>query len=211
MTASTELTATPRTVIGKASRRLSGANEVPAVLYGPGRKASPLSLDRHDFELFMAGHSEGSTIVELKIEGEKKPINAMIREVQHSAVKGNILHVDFMEVSMNKSIHATVAVHLVNDPVGVRGGGVLTINIHEVNVEAKPGDLPEAIEVDVEALEIGQSLLVSDLPPVAGVTYLDDADAVIASVQAPRVEIEEEAVEEAAEPEIIGSKAATEE
>ena len=206
MTASTNLSAFPRTVVGKANRRLAAENQIPAVLYGAGLETISISVDRHDFELLMAHHAAGSTIVELELEGEKKPINAMIREMQTSPVKGQIMHVDFLAVQMNKPVHAVVALRFVNDPAGVKAGGILTTNFHEVNVEAKPADLPEVIEVDVEALEVGDSLHVSDIVAPAGVSILDDAEEVLASVQAPRIEVEEEVVAEEVEPELIGGK-----
>lgn len=212
MTASSLLSATPREMIGKTSRKLAVLNQIPAVLYGPGRDPMPLALDRHEFELFVAHHAAGSTVVDLEIEGQKKPVSAMIREVQHSAVKGNVLHVDLLEVSMNKPIHAVVALHLVNDPEGVKAGGVLTVNLHELNVEAKPGDLPDAIEVDVAALEVGDTLHVSDIVAPKDVTILDDAEAIVASVQAPRLEVEEVAeLEVGEEPELVGGKEESEE
>jgi large subunit ribosomal protein L25 len=211
MTASTSLTATPREKIGKASRRLAGENRIPAVLYGPGREPVPVSVDRHDFELFIAHHAAGSTLVDLEIEGQKKPVAAMIREVQRSAVKGTVLHIDFLEVAMDKPVHAVVTLHLVNDPEGVKAGGVLTVNLHELNIEAKPADLPEMMEADVSALEVGDSLHVSDVPVPAGITVLDDPETIVASVQAPRLEVEEVVEEEVVEPELIGKPEAEEE
>lgn len=204
MTASSELTAYPRETIGKASRRLAHSGRIPAVLYGAGRDPIPLAIERHDFDLFTAHHAAGSTVVELRIEGESKPVNAMIREVQHSSVKGTPMHVDFLSVSMNKPVHAVVPLHLVGDSEGVKAGGILTVNLHELNVEAKPGDMPEAVESDVSALEVGDSLQLSDITPPAGVTLLDDPETVVASVLAPRLESEEEASLEAAEPEVVG-------
>jgi large subunit ribosomal protein L25 len=206
MAATTVLQVFPREIIGKANRRLAHDNRIPAVLYGPGRETVSLSVDRHDFELLMSHHAAGSMIVELEVEAEKKPINAMIREMQVSPVKGEIIHVDFLVVQMNKPVHAVVALRFVNDPEGVKAGGVLTANFHEINVEAKPGDLPEAIDVDVQALEIGDSLHVSDIASPKGVTILDDPEEVLVSVQAPRVEVEVEEVVEEAEPEVVGTK-----
>lgn len=207
MSASSELTAYSRELIGKSSRRLAHQGQIPAVLYGSGRDAKPIAVDRHAFELFAAHHAAHATVVELTVEGEKKPIHAMVRDVQHSAVKGSVLHIDFQVVSMNKVVHAAVAIHLVNDPAGVKSGGVLTVNMHEINVEAKPGDLPEVIEWDVSALEVGDTLHVGDIVVPEGVTLLDEPDTIIASVQAPRAEVEEEVVVEAAEPEVIGKPA----
>lgn len=206
MTASTMLPVFSRAEIGKANRKLAHQNRIPAVLYGPGRETLSLSIDRHDFEQLMSHHAASSMIVELAVEGEKKPINAMIRELQTSPVKGDIIHVDFLVIQMDVAVHAAITLRYVNDPEGVKAGGVLTTNFHEVNVEAKPGDLPEAIEVDVAALEIGDSLHVKDITAPAGVTILDDPEEVLVSVQAPRVEVEEEVVVEAAEPELIGGK-----
>lgn len=205
MTASTILPVFPREIIGKANRRLAHENRIPAVLYGPGRDTLSLSVDRHDFELLMSHHATSSMIVELQIAGEKKPVNAMIREMQTSPVKGQIVHVDFFVIQMNVAVHAAIALRYVNDPVGVKAGGVLTMNFHEINVEAKPGDLPEAIDVDVAALEIGDVLHVKDIAAPKDVTILDDPEEVLVSVQAPRVEVEEEVVEEA-EPELVGGK-----
>jgi large subunit ribosomal protein L25 len=207
MSTSTTLTAFPRTVIGKSSHRLASAGQIPAILYGAGRKeALAIAVDRHDFEQLMSHHAAGSTLVELELEGDSKAVNAMIREMQTNPIKGTIVHVDFLEVSLNKPVHAVVAVKLVNDPAGVRIGGVLTIERHEINIEAKPGDLPNFIEVDVSALEIGDSLHVGDITPPKGVTLLDADDAIVASVVPPTVAVEEEEVAEEAEPEVIGAK-----
>jgi large subunit ribosomal protein L25 len=206
MTASTILPVFSREIIGKANRRLSHENRIPAVLYGPGRESVSLSVDRHEFELLMSHHAASSMIVELQVEGEKKPINAMIRELQTSPIKGEIIHVDFLVIQMDVAVHASITLHFVNDPAGVKAGGVLTTNFHEINVEAKPGDLPESIEVDVAALEIGDVLHVSDITAPKDVKILDDPEEVLVSVQAPRVEVEEEIVTEAAEPELIGGK-----
>jgi len=207
MSESTVLNVYPRDKIGKANRQLAGSDRIAAVLYGMGRDAMPISVGRHDFELLMSHHVSSSLLVELKLEGEKKPLHAMIREMQVGPVKGNILHVDFMAVDMNETVHAAIALHLVNDPEGVKAGGVLTVDRHELNVEAKPGDLPESIDVDVSALEVGDSLHVRDVVPPKGVVLLDDPDGILASVTPPTVATEEETA--VAEPELIGK--ATEE
>jgi large subunit ribosomal protein L25 len=210
MSVSNVITAYPREVLGKANRKLAGQNRIPAVVYGIGREAISISVDKHDFEMLMAHHAAGSTIVEMQIEGEKKPINAMIREMQMNPIKDTIMHVDFLAIEMDKAVTAQVALRLVNDPAGVKAGGILTINFHNINVEAKPADLPEYLEIDVAALEIGDSLHIKDLAAPSGVTILDEAEEVICSVQAPRAEVEEE-VAEVTEVEVIGEKVEEEE
>jgi large subunit ribosomal protein L25 len=201
---SINLAVTPRTIIGKANRRLAVENAIPAVVYGNGRVALPVAVDRHDFEMLMP-RLTGSTVIELRIAGESAPIHAMVREIQVDALKGAARHVDLMAVAMDKSVHAVVPLHYVNVPDGVRNGGVLNIERHEISVAAMPGNLPEVIEVDVAALGVGDSLHVSDISASAGVTILDDPEETVASVMPPAVEVEASA--EITEPEVIGEKA----
>ncbi len=210
MTEAIEITASPRDVVGKANRRLASAGLIPAVLYGHDKATKVIAVDRHEFELLMSHHTAGSTIVSIAIDGEKRPVNAVIKEVQHSPVKGSIMHIDFQVIRMDEAIHVTMAIRYVGDPAGVKAGGVLTENFHNVNVEAKPKDLVEAVEIDVSALEIGDSLRLGEVPMPHGVKLLDDAEEILCSVLPPAVvvEVEVEAPEEGAEPEIIGEKPA---
>jgi large subunit ribosomal protein L25 len=206
MTESTVIAAQPRTVTGKANRRLATAGQIPAVLYGYGREAASIALDRHDFELFITHH--GSTgLVEIAVEGEKEPVNAMIKAVQTSPVKGTVIHVDFLAVRMDRKIQSPVSFHFVGDAPGVRAGGVMLHDLREVLVEALPATLPEYLEVDVSALEMGDTVHVSDVVAPAGVTIVGDPEAIVCSVAIPTAEPTEEELEEAAEevePEVIG-------
>lgn len=202
----TALVAHTRDIIGHANQRLQGAQQIPAVIYGKGHDNMPIALDRHEFENFMTHH--GATgLVQLKIDGEKKAVNAVIRDIQLSAVKSSVIHVDFMAVKMDETITATVPVHLIGEAEGVRvDGGMLNVNIHEVNIEALPGDLPDVIEHDVAALKVGDSLSISELAVPKGVKILDDGETIVASVQGARAEEAEPEVAEVAEPEVIGAK-----
>ena len=210
MTESTAITATPRTTIGKANRRMDA--EIPAVLYGPARETVAIALDRHDFELMMTHHGAGSTLVTIDLEGEGKPVNAVIKEIQYSPVKGTILHVDFLAIRMDRKLQATVPFHFVGDSPGVMAGGVLMHPMREVAVEALPANLPDALDVDISELELGHSITVSDLVAPAGVEITDDPDAVVCSVTVPTLEpVEEEEVsEEMAEPALVGEEPAEE-
>jgi large subunit ribosomal protein L25 len=211
MTESTAITARVREAMGKANRRLASAGEIPAVLYGPGRDTVALSLNRHDFELMMSHHGAGSTIVSIALEGEKKPVNAVIREVQHSPVKGTIMHVDFLAIRMDQKLQATLSFHFVGESPGVKAGGVLMHSMRELMVEALPADLPDSLDVDISGLEIGQSVSVADLTAPEGVEITDDPEGVVCSVTVPTAEpTEEELAEEAAEPEVIGEEVSEE-
>jgi large subunit ribosomal protein L25 len=211
MTESTEIKARVRESTGKQNRRLAGSAEIPAVLYGPARDTVSLALDRHDFELKMSHHGTGSTIVSISVEGESKPVNAVIREVQHNPVKGTIMHVDFLAIRMDRKLAATVSFSIVGESPGVKAGGVLMHSMRELMVEALPANLPDSIEVDISALEIGHAITVADLVAPAGVEITDDPESVVCSVTLPTAEpTEEELAGEATEPELIGGEASEE-
>ncbi len=211
MSETTSITAVPRTVTGKANRRLAEAGQIPAVLYGAGRETISIALDRHTFELMMSHQSAGATLVSIDIEGEGKPVNAMIREVQHSPVKGTILHVDFQVIRMDQTLHAAVSLHFTGDAEGVKAGGVFMQSVREVMVEALPSDLPETLDVDISELEIGHTMTIADIEVPENVTILDDPETVVCSVTMPTAEVEEEeAAEEAAEPALVGEEPADE-
>ncbi len=209
MTETTALTVEPRTVIGKANRRLASEGKIPAVLYGAGREPTALSVDRHAFEVLMSHQSAGSTLVALSIEGESEPVNTIIKEVQKSPVKGTILHVDFLAIRMDEAIEASVALDLVGASVGVKAGGILMQNATTVLVSALPTDLPDSIAVDISELDIGDTLHVSDIVAPEGVEIVDDPEHIVCSVTTPTEEpVEEEIeVEEGEEIEVVGEEA----
>lgn len=211
MSAGMRLSASKRVVVGKASRRLARAGQVPAVIYGPGHSSDAVSLDRHELELLTAHHATGALLVDIALEGTKKPIQVMFKEVQRDPLKGSIVHVDLLAVTAGQTLHASLPLHLVNDPAGVKAGGLLTINVHELNVEAKPGDLPEFIEHDVSGLGMGDALHAGDIVAPKGVKILDDPEEVIASVQGKAAEVETAGAEEPGEPEVIGASSASDE
>ncbi len=206
MTDTTAIEVQPRDVIGKANRRLKSAGQIPAVLYGTGREATALAVDRHDFEYMMQHHGTGATIVKMKIAGESDQIDAIIKDVQVSPVKGHVIHIDFMTIRMDEVLQAAAPMNFVGDSPGVKEGGVLLHDLREFSIEALPKDLPESIDVDISQLELGGSMSVADVTAPAGVTILDDPETTICSVTLPTIEEEvvaegEELIEE---PELIG-------
>jgi large subunit ribosomal protein L25 len=208
MSEAIEITAFHRDAVGKANRRLAAESRIPGVLYGHDRITKSLAVDRHEFELLMKHHSAGSTIVSMVFEGEKRVVNAVIKEVQYSPVKSSIMHIDFQAIRMDEVVHVTVPLRFVGDAAGVKAGGVLAENAHQVNIEAKPKDIPEAIEVDVNALEVGDSVRLGEVPVPHGVKVLDAPEEILCSVLPPTVAEEVEAPAEVVEPEVIGEKPA---
>jgi large subunit ribosomal protein L25 len=213
MSETIEINAYPRELVGHANKRMARTGQIPAVVYGHDHATRVVAVDRHDFELIMSHHAAGATIVQIAIEGEKRPVNAVVKEVQRSPVKGTILHIDFQVIRMDEVIHVTVPLRFVGDSAGVKAGGILTESAHQLNIEAKPMDIPEAIEAEVADLEIGDSLRLGQIEAPRGVRFLDGPEEILCSVLPPAIqEVAEVApAEEGEEPEVIGEKAAEEE
>jgi large subunit ribosomal protein L25 len=159
----------------------------------------------------MLSHASGENIlVELEIEGDAgKNRLALVQEVQHSPVGGDVLHIDFHAVSMDEKIQADVPLEVVGTANGVKNfGGLLEQNLRSLAIECLPRDLPDILTVDVSALEIGDSIHVRDIALPTGVTTKTQPDLTAFSVLAPTVEEEPVVaeVEAAAGPEVIREK-----
>lgn len=197
MTHVVKLNAKVREVTGKSSHKLAPEGLIPAVVYGPKVETQSLSIDRREFEHLLHEASIGSTLVDLNIEGQGKALDVIIKEVRHEEIKGAIQHIDFWAVDMGHTLQTTVAIDFIGSAEGEKVGGVVMHSLRELKIEARPKDLPEHVEVDVSALNIGDSFTVADLVAPAGVTLLDEPEAVIASCMPPAVE--EEVVAEVGE------------
>jgi large subunit ribosomal protein L25 len=214
MANSANLTVMPRQETGKGSaRKLRSRGRVPAVIYGHGEETRLLSVDAHELELLFSRIRVENTIIDVKIEGEKKPVKALVREVQKHVVRDDVLHVDFYQIHAGERITLAVPVRLTGAAPGVKAGGILQQATSEIEVRCLPDQIPATIDVDISALGIGDSIHLRDIAAPAGVEFQVDADRTICSVVPPAVTAVEEAapvVEEVAEPEVIG-KGKTEE
>lgn len=208
------LTAERRTTKGTgAARKLRVKGRVPAVIYGHGRDPESLSLSQTELDKALIGIAAASTIIDLTVDG--KPVKTLIREIQRTAVRREIVHVDFYEVHADEQIKLRVPVHLVGTPDGVRNaGGVLDQVLRDIEIEVLPAQIPERVELDVTALTIGKSLHVRDIQ-VPNATVLTHGDDTVCTVVAPRTEEVAapvaEAAAEPAEPELIRKPRAEEE
>src|SRR3989441_2787426 len=200
------LTAQRRDQTGKgAARQARLQKKVPAVIYGHGRPAQPLTVDGPALEQALTGVEPASTLIDLTVDGKKT--RALIREIQRHPIRPDIIHVDFYEIHAEEKVTLKVPVHLVGTPDGGRNaGGVLDQVTREVEIEVLPEHIPERVELDVTALKIGDSLHVRDLT-IANAKLLTEADLTIATVVPPRAEEvaapTPEAATEVAEPELI--------
>ncbi|HEV2309149.1 MAG TPA: 50S ribosomal protein L25, partial [Acidimicrobiia bacterium] len=187
------LTAETRAERGsRPAGRLRRAGVVPAVVYGLGGDTVSVSVGSRDVTHILS--KGANTLITLRLAGDDQL--TLARQVQRHPTRGDILHVDFVRVSTDVAVTAEVPLHLVGEPEGVRGGGLLEQLVFGLPIEARPQDIPTGIEADVSALEIGDQIRLSDLSLPPGVTPTIEADALIAQVVAPRV-VEEEVAEPA--------------
>jgi large subunit ribosomal protein L25 len=212
-TTKSRLGATPRGDAGKGvARKLRSTGRVPAVLYGHGEQPRALSVNAHDLGLLIGAVNVENTIVTLDIDGEG-PQDVLLREVQMHPYKPEPLHVDFFHVHAGEKLHVKIPVRLQGTPVGVHtDGGVLDQVLYEVEVECLPANIPDAVEIDVSNLGIGESVRVGDIPAREGVKFLQDGELPIASiVGAHRSEDVDAAAEEPSEPEVLRARKGEEE
>jgi large subunit ribosomal protein L25 len=206
--ATVQLNAAKRDNAGKgAARTLRGQGQVPAIIYGHKRQPQALSINSRDLDKLLSTISAESTVIELNLDGTTA--RTLIREIQRHPFKREILHVDFQELVAGEKVVVSIPVVLTGVPEGVRlGGGILDQTMRELEIKCDPADIPNHIEADVNPLQIGSSLHVRDLKIPTGVEVMDDMDASVCVVAAPRAVIEAaattEAAEGVAEPEVIG-------
>jgi large subunit ribosomal protein L25 len=187
------------------ARRVRREGLIPAVLYGAGGPSVAVAVDPKIITRILHSDSGHNSIFDLAVEGGATG-KAMIVDWQNEPIKGHLLHIDLKRIAMDKKMQVSVPVTLVGTAAGVKNsGGILLHVLHEVEIECLPGDIPSHIDVDVSALEMNQSLHISDLPHSDKIEYLGEEDAVVASVTYVKAEAEPEAAavtETATEPEV---------
>jgi large subunit ribosomal protein L25 len=191
------LHATKRVTAGtRASRRLRREGRIPGVVYGTSIAPQPVHVSERDLYAVLHTDAGLNAIIELDVEGS--PVLTVAREVQRHPVKGDIAHLDFIEVRMDTEIHAEVGLEYLGTPIGVSdGGGVVETLESSIMISALPGSIPSSIQVDIEPLGVGDTLKIADLPSVDGVEYLADGDHALLTVVIPALIVEPEDLEAA--------------
>ena len=190
----------PRPGNGKGeARSLRRQGRVPAIAYGTGLAATPLSVDA--LELYHALRTDAGTnaIIQMQIDGT--PHLTLAREIHRHPVRRDILHVDFVTVSKDVKVTVDVALHLAGEAPGQDEGGVLDQVRHTVAIEVLPLEVPESFELDVSDMQIGDVKRIHDLQVPEGVTVLDDSEEPVVTLNPPHVEIPEDTETEVTEDE----------
>ena len=168
-------------------RQLRENGEIPAVVYGSENSSKAISINNADLKQTLKQIGRNGIFL-LDCQGEQYQV--MLSEYQKDPVKHELYHADFLIVDMSEEVQANVRVNLVGKSSGVKDGGVLQQSLHELTITAKPGDIPESIDIDVTELEVNETLYVSDITVNEGVSINHSGDEVIASILAPRQERE---------------------
>lgn len=167
------------------ARRLRDEGDVPAVLYGRGLDSTPLSVSRR--ELYTALHTEAGTNALINLEIGSEKFLTIARELQRHPVRGEIMHLDFISISLDEEITAEVSIDFIGDPVGASEGGIVETIRNSVLVSALPMSIPSSVPVDISEMNVGDTLTAAELPAIDGVEYLDDPETALVTVVVPRV------------------------
>ena len=180
-----------------ASRRLRREGLIPGVLYGRGKKPHAICIGERELRKALTGPAGLHAILDVVLEGQKTTHPSILKDYQADVLTGRLAHIDLQEVRLDQPIQAQVVIELVGEAAGSIEGGVLSQVTREINVEALPLEIPERIEVDVTAMEMGDTLRLADVAAQDGVKFLDDPDeTVIATVTVPTQIVEPEPEEE---------------
>lgn len=196
-----------RTPGGKnANRRLRNSGTIPAVIYGPGKKAIPVSVDPGRLKEILFSDSGRNTIFSIRVDGSEGA-NAMVKDYQLDPVRGRLIHADLFEIAMDRLLELTVNVEIVGEAEGVKvDGGIMDIVTRSLLVECLPADIPDSIKVNVGHLKINDYIRVKNIETDAKVRIITDPEVVIVTIVPPIKEEEVAPVEapaEAVEPEVI--------
>ena len=192
------------------ARRVRREGKIPAVVYGAGKDAQPVSVDPRHVLRILHSDSGHNTIFDLAMNGGERT-KAMIVDWQYEPIKGHLLHIDLKRIAMDRALRVSVPIELQGVPAGVKTeGGILEQMLREVEIECLPGDIPSHIDVDVSELTFGKVLRVSDLPHNEKIKFITEANQPVAHVTSVKEEVvatPEAAAAEAgaapAEPEVI--------
>ncbi|WP_373894539.1 50S ribosomal protein L25/general stress protein Ctc [Virgibacillus sp. CBA3643] len=188
-----------------ATKEIRNNGRVPAVVYGQKRDSKAISVN--SIELVKTVRDEGrNAIISLDVENDKA-VDVMLHEYQMDPLKNDVLHADFYIVNMAEEMDVEVALRLEGEAQGSKDGGVLQQPLYELQVRAKPGDIPDEISVNIESLDVGDSITIADLPKATNYEFLEDKDTTVATILTPdTLDDVEESSDESAEPELVDGK-----
>lgn len=181
------LSAEPREGTGKGvARKLRAQGLIPAVVYGRKRAAQAITVRPEALQKLLRGEAGMNTLIDLSLSGQKATV--LVKGLERDPVRGKYLHADFYEVDLAQKVTVSVPVHLVGKAAGIEFGGILDHPLRELLVECLPREIPQRIDVDVSALQVNESIHVSDLKLAPGLAIKTEGSLAVASVVLPQAE-----------------------
>jgi large subunit ribosomal protein L25 len=175
------------------ARKLRNQGSIPAVLYGRDVEPLAVSVSTKDWRTLEA-HARTNAVIKMELRDDQtvqeRPV--MIKSVQKRAADHRVLHVDFLQVSMERAVQVEVPVHIIGEAAGVVKGGVVEQHLRTVMIESLPGQIPEKIDIDITNLDIGDSIHVNEIS-LPGIKLLDAPDVAIVGITPPEAEEKVEA------------------
>ncbi|NLJ75515.1 MAG: 50S ribosomal protein L25 [Firmicutes bacterium] len=200
--ASYQLKVERREETGKSQvRKLRWDNMIPGIVYGSGGPALMVKADNREIEKALAA---SGSLINLSLGDETKTV--IVKEVQRDPVRGDILHVDFHAIALDKKLEISVPVRAIGEENRPNDGGVVSTLLWEITVSCLPTDIPEAIVVDVSNLELDGVITVAELDIPEGVEVIEDPDEAVVKVDIPELIIETEEDEDAEDAEDVDAE-----
>jgi large subunit ribosomal protein L25 len=172
------------------ARALRREDNIPAIFYGPGTEPIAIAVGRVSLEKILKKQTSENTLYQLTIKGgtEDTVKTVMLKDLQRTPLDREILHADFLEVSLTKAIDITVGLRIVGKAPGTEKGGILQETTREIEIRCLPTQIPDAIDLDISSLEIGDSIHVQDLKLAEGITVLSEPKLTLATLVPPAEE-----------------------
>jgi len=171
--------------------QLRKGGAIPAVIYGYKLDSTPISISAKEFRKSIQKNGQNG-VFSVDLDGEK--VNVVVSEIQQCSMKDEVNHIDFLAINMSEAIEAEVPIKLVGESVGVNVGGILMQPNLDVKINVKPADIPEAIEVDITELKIGETITVADIRDTIDFDIISEDGHTLVSIMAPAV-VEESTVD----------------
>ena len=190
----------------KTVRELRETGWIPSVVYGYKTESTPIAVKERDL-LDTLRETGRNGVIKLNVDG--KDVNVVLNDYEADVLTGFLTHADFLAINMTEELEVDVAINLVGTAPGEKEGGTVQQPVWEVSIRVKPSEIPEHIDVDVSELQIGETILVSDIRDKVKFEIVNEDEVGLVTISAPRTEAEMEALDEAtesteAEPEVIG-------
>ncbi|MFJ6211409.1 50S ribosomal protein L25/general stress protein Ctc [Lysinibacillus sp. NPDC092081] len=170
--------------------QLRKGGAIPAVIYGYNLDSTPISISAKEFRKSIQKNGQNS-LFSMELDGKK--VNVVVSEIQQCSMKDEVNHIDFLAINMSEAIEAEVPIKLVGESVGISVGGILMQPNLDVKIKVKPADIPEAIEVDITELKIGETITVADIRDTIDFDIVSENDYTLVTIMAPATTVEETA------------------